>query len=158
MCILLTQFTSVLILLLIQQGSTFFSFYLLTFFRNQRYTLYPPNVFQNYVQLLGINQEDYLVIYSRDSLGGMRYAAAVWELFRIYNHTKVSVLNGGLNAWTAAGYQVISTSNQVAPGTWRAGFDFLKVITFEEMAAIQPNGKCYFNEPDMVNLHNALGS
>ncbi|KAE9554375.1 hypothetical protein FO519_002434 [Halicephalobus sp. NKZ332] len=120
--------------------------------RNQRYTLYPPNVFQNYVQFLGINQEDYLVVYSRDSLGGMRYAAAVWELFRIYNHSRISVLNGGLNAWNALGYEVTSTPAQLPPGLWTAGFDFLKVITFEEMAAIQPNGKCYFNEPDLFNF------
>uniref|UniRef100_A0A914YVT8 Rhodanese domain-containing protein n=1 Tax=Panagrolaimus superbus TaxID=310955 RepID=A0A914YVT8_9BILA len=73
--------------------------------RNQLYTLYPPALFQQYVRMLGINQNDYIVVYSRDTLGGMRYAAAVWELFRIYNHTRISVLNGGLNAWRSAGYE-----------------------------------------------------
>uniref|UniRef100_A0AC35F9V3 Rhodanese domain-containing protein n=1 Tax=Panagrolaimus sp. PS1159 TaxID=55785 RepID=A0AC35F9V3_9BILA len=120
--------------------------------RNQRYTLYPPALFQQYVRMLGINQNDYIIVYSRDTLGGMRYASAVWELFRIYNHTRISVLNGGLNAWRNAGYDLTSNIVNPQPGNWIAGFDPLKVITFEEMTAIQPNGRCYFQETALFNF------
>uniref|UniRef100_A0A914PHK3 Rhodanese domain-containing protein n=1 Tax=Panagrolaimus davidi TaxID=227884 RepID=A0A914PHK3_9BILA len=120
--------------------------------RNQRYTLYPPALFQQYVRMLGINQNDYIIVYSRDTLGGMRYASAVWELFRIYNHTRISVLNGGLNAWRSAGYDLTSNIVNPQPGNWIAGFDPLKVITFEEMTAIQPNGRCYFQETALFNF------
>ena len=121
------------------------------YFRNQRYTLYPPSLFQQYVQSLGINQNDYIIVYSRDTLGGMRYAAAVWEIFRIYNHTRISVLNGGLNAWSAAGYDLASDIVNPRLGNWIANFDPMKVITLEEMVAIQPNGRCYFQESGLVS-------
>ncbi|VDO05978.1 unnamed protein product [Haemonchus placei] len=52
-----------------------------------RFDLYPPEVFERYMRLLGVNNDDH-----------------------VYGHGKVSVLDGGLDAWKKAGYPV---TNQV---------------------------------------------
>uniref|UniRef100_A0AC34QEN6 Rhodanese domain-containing protein n=1 Tax=Panagrolaimus sp. JU765 TaxID=591449 RepID=A0AC34QEN6_9BILA len=43
--------------------------------RFQRYSHYEPDIFENYIQLLGINQTDEIAVYSRGKLGGMLFAA-----------------------------------------------------------------------------------
>ncbi|KHJ91692.1 rhodanese-like protein [Oesophagostomum dentatum] len=73
-----------------------------------RFDLYPPQEFEKYVRLLGINNGDHIVIYSRGPVAGMLWAARAWWTFKVYGHNKVSVLNGGLDAWKKAGKPVTS--------------------------------------------------
>ena len=56
----------------------------LLFVRNERQALYPPERFEQYVQRLGIDAGDRLVIYARGPLGGMLHAARAWFLFRVH--------------------------------------------------------------------------
>lgn len=59
-----------------------------------------PQDFARAVGLLGIAPTDWVVIYD---VHGMMSAPRVWWTFRMFKHPKVSVLDGGLPAWLAAG-------------------------------------------------------
>lgn len=52
---------------------------------------------------LGLNNSDHIVTYDDPSTGMGFYAAHLWWLLRYLGHDNVSVLDGGLPAWLAAG-------------------------------------------------------
>ena len=54
---------------------------------------------------LGIGDDTHVVVY--DNVGNA-WATRVWWLLRYFGHDKVSVLDGGLGAWKAAGLPVAS--------------------------------------------------
>ena len=64
-------------------------------------------VFATHIEALGISNDDHVIAYDTTGVGS---AARVWWMFRLFGHTSVSVLNGGLPAWTLAGGPV---ENQV---------------------------------------------
>lgn len=68
-----------------------------------RYSFTAPTLaqLQAAARAVGISDDSHVVIY--DSLGGA-YAARLWYLLRGHGLAKVQVLNGGLQAWTAAGH------------------------------------------------------
>ncbi len=66
-----------------------------------------PGQFAAAVGLMGISQNDHVVIYDRQ---GLFSAARVWWTFKLMGHEKVQVLRGGLPAWKAAGF---TTTHQV---------------------------------------------
>ncbi len=53
---------------------------------------------------LGISNNHLVVIY--DQTGIAMAAARAWWMFRVFGHTNVCVLDGGLPAWQAAGFEV----------------------------------------------------
>ncbi len=56
--------------------------------------------FSDQVSSLGISSDDHIIIYvQRDSFS----AARVWWMFRAFGHEKVSLLDGGIQAWIDAG-------------------------------------------------------
>ena len=57
-------------------------------------------VFATHIEALGISNDDHVIAYDTTGVGS---AARVWWMFRLFGHTSVSVLNGGLPAWTLAG-------------------------------------------------------
>lgn len=75
-------------------------------FRNTQAAL--PNTapeavaFQTETQRLGINSDSTVVIYDHH---GVYSAPRAWWLFLTMGHDQVAVLNGGLPAWLAAGYE-----------------------------------------------------
>jgi thiosulfate/3-mercaptopyruvate sulfurtransferase len=67
---------------------------------NLPHMLPSADLFARYVSELGISNTDHVVVYTTvDSFS----AARVWWMFRVFGHNRVSVLNGGLKAWKAAG-------------------------------------------------------
>ena len=67
----------------------------------------PEQVFATHIGTLGISNDDHVIAYDTTGVGS---AARVWWMFRLFGHTSVSVLNGGLPAWTLGGGPV---ENQV---------------------------------------------
>jgi thiosulfate/3-mercaptopyruvate sulfurtransferase len=66
-----------------------------------------PNeaVFEAAVSSMGISNDDHVVVYVKPNcFSGPR----VWWMFKTFGHDKVSVLDGGLNAWKAAGGDVVT--------------------------------------------------
>ena len=104
----------------------------------------------------------------------MLHSARVWELFRvsckdclpptsndsihlfillqIYGHEKVSVVNGGLDAWRRAQLPTEDAAVEVKPGNWKAKLNKQLVDTFEELVANQPDGYCVMTRLIWVRL------
>ncbi|MCB2100067.1 MAG: 3-mercaptopyruvate sulfurtransferase [Rhodobacterales bacterium] len=72
-----------------------------------------PEKFSSKVRKLGLGDGNRIVVY--DTAGGFMAAARVWWMFRVYGHTDVSMLNGGLQAWTKAGHRVDDMKTLVHP-------------------------------------------
>ncbi|KAF9577050.1 hypothetical protein BGW38_007996 [Lunasporangiospora selenospora] len=71
--------------------------------------------FAQQVGELGISKDDHIVVY--DSVGLMTAPRVYW-MFKAFGHDKVSVLNGGLKAWKAAGYPIESGEAVIQPKTY----------------------------------------
>ena len=57
------------------------------------------NSFSSKVGKLGLSNHDRIIVY--DNSGGFMAACRVWWMFRVFGHTNVAVLNGGLPKWNA---------------------------------------------------------
>lgn len=64
------------------------------------HTLLTPEIFQQKMQALGINNDSIVVVY--DSIG-IYSAPRAWWNFELMGHPQTFILDGGLPAWTAAG-------------------------------------------------------
>ena len=71
--------------------------------RGGRHPLPDPKVLASRLSGLGIGNEHSLIAYDDPSTGQGFYAAHVWWLLRYLGHDRVTVLDGGLWAWLAAG-------------------------------------------------------
>jgi thiosulfate/3-mercaptopyruvate sulfurtransferase len=71
-------------------------------------------VFTQCVQALGIGANSRVVVYDGK---GLFSAARAWWMFRVFGHDRVQILEGGLPAWIAAGYDTEQGELSVAkPG------------------------------------------
>lgn len=77
------------------------------------YTLPGTAQIETLLSGLGISTDDHIVLYSSTHL---MVATRAWYVLRALGHQRVSILNGGLGAWTAASYPVESSADaQHAP-------------------------------------------
>ena len=77
-------------------------------------------VFTDAVSALGVRSDDHVVIYDSS---GVFSAPRAWWMFRVFGHSQVSVLNGGINAWRQAGGTVhAGIADGVPRGDFRALF------------------------------------
>jgi len=60
-----------------------------------------PEMFSSRVRDLGVGDGHRIVVY--DHVGGACAAARVWWMFRVFGHTEISVLDGGLPKWQDEG-------------------------------------------------------
>jgi thiosulfate/3-mercaptopyruvate sulfurtransferase len=66
---------------------------------------------------LGIGDGTHVVAYAQDT---PMWATRLWWLLRYFGHDEVSVLDGGLAAWTAAGEPVEAGESTYPPGSFTA--------------------------------------
>ena len=78
-----------------------------------RHPLPAPEQFQESARRWGINDGDAVVAY--DDSGNMA-AARLWWMLRNAGFRSVHLLDGGLAAWRAAGYELAAGTEQSAPG------------------------------------------
>ncbi|MBD1552594.1 sulfurtransferase [Pseudomonas typographi] len=71
--------------------------------------------FTHAAQAVGVRAGQRVVVYDRAN--GI-WAARLWWLFQAYGHTAVQVLDGGLDAWCAAGLPLEQGEESAAPGDW----------------------------------------
>lgn len=64
------------------------------------HTVPSPADFAVHVRALGLKNEDHIVMYDDSDV---KSAARGWWMMRLFGHEKVSILDGGLNAWKAVG-------------------------------------------------------
>lgn len=48
------------------------------------YAMYPPEIFQKYACLLGINRSEHIVLYGRDYIAGMMFPCRISWLFKVW--------------------------------------------------------------------------
>ncbi|KAH9509248.1 Acyl-CoA:lysophosphatidylglycerol acyltransferase 1 [Bulinus truncatus] len=77
------------------------------------------NVFQDYVENLGISNFTHVVAYDRFNT---RPSFRTWFLFRLFGHEKISVLNGGLRQWIMNGFHVTTEEPSVEKGEFKVNF------------------------------------
>jgi thiosulfate/3-mercaptopyruvate sulfurtransferase len=71
---------------------------------------------------LGLNDADDLIVY--DGSGANLSAARVWWTFRVFGHSRVAVLDGGLGKWRAEGRPVEQGQVTLPPGQFSARLDW----------------------------------
>lgn len=64
------------------------------------FTLPGADRFQEAARRLGIGPQSSVIVYDTTTLA---FAARLWWLFRYFGHDQIAVLDGGLQAWVAAG-------------------------------------------------------
>jgi thiosulfate/3-mercaptopyruvate sulfurtransferase len=86
--------------------------------KNGRHPLPDRTTLVNTLAAHGLSEGQQVVAY--DAQGGS-YAARLWWLLRWLGHDSVAVLDGGLQAWEAAGYALTKDVPQVAKGNFKCG-------------------------------------
>ena len=91
-----------------------------------------PEAFAGAVGALGISNDDHVVVYDG---AGLLSAPRAWWTFRVFGHDRVSVLNGGLPRWRAAGRPVEAGPPAPVRSTYVARFRPELVTTLTQMQA-----------------------
>ncbi len=84
---------------------------------NGRHPLPNARKLIDHLASIGIKSHQQIVAYDRTS--GM-YAARLWWLLRWLGHAEVAVLDGGLQAWQAAGFALSTEVPRYTPGNFEA--------------------------------------
>jgi len=100
---------------------------------NGRHPLPTPEVFAQTLATMGVNEKTRIVAY--DNTGG-QYAARFWWMARWVGHANVQVLDGGLNAWTKAGF-ALTTDVPAARslGDFKRTSSLTKSVSMQEIRA-----------------------
>lgn len=86
-----------------------------------RHPLPHREVFASWLQSVGINQDTQVVVYDRN---GMNYCGRLWWMLKWCGHDAVAVLDGGLQAWVAAGGAVAAGQDTGPSNATRAAGNF----------------------------------
>jgi thiosulfate/3-mercaptopyruvate sulfurtransferase len=86
-----------------------------------RHPLPQREVFAAWLQSLGVNHDTQVVVYDRN---GMNYCGRLWWMLKWCGHDAVAVLDGGLQAWVAAGGSVTSGEASAAAKATHAKGNF----------------------------------
>jgi thiosulfate/3-mercaptopyruvate sulfurtransferase len=81
------------------------------------FTLPPAELFAAAAGRLGIGPDSHVVVYAQES---PMWATRLWWLLRFFGHDAVSVLDGGLPAWKAAGKPTDVSEHVYPPTTFAA--------------------------------------
>jgi len=81
-----------------------------------RHPLPKPEVFAAWLRSMGVNDSTQVVVYDRN---GVNYCGRMWWMLKWCGHAAVAVLDGGLQAWNAAGGSV--ETGKTMPITFKTG-------------------------------------
>lgn len=104
-----------------------------------RHPLPDTNSIHNTLEGWGISDDSRVVVY--DEANGSLAVRLWWMLRHWLNHPYVSVLDGGLNAWTAAGYETSSLGLTPLPGRYTRMPDDRTVVTTQDIVSKIRNGE-----------------
>ncbi|XP_029997783.1 3-mercaptopyruvate sulfurtransferase-like [Sphaeramia orbicularis] len=88
--------------------------------------------FSEYVGELGIGNDTHVVVYDTSSFGSYS-APRVWWMFRVFGHSLVSVLDGGMKNWKAEGQAVTSEYSKPDRTQFKATFNQSWVKSYEDI-------------------------
>ncbi|XP_030638436.1 3-mercaptopyruvate sulfurtransferase-like [Chanos chanos] len=93
----------------------------------------PLRAFKEYVGNLGIGNDTHVVVYDASEFGAFS-APRVWWMFRIFGHSSVSVLNGGLKNWISEGHLITDKYSKPEPTDYKnATINRSWVKTYEDI-------------------------
>jgi thiosulfate/3-mercaptopyruvate sulfurtransferase len=98
-----------------------------------RHPLPTPQEFARRLGQLGVGSEDFVVAY--DDMGGTIAARLWWMLDNLGHRGGVAILDGGIQAWQAAGYELSTDTRRLSPATLELGADWQGVIQRDDLAA-----------------------
>ena len=107
---------------------------------NLPHMLPSPKEFAQAAGKLGIGNDTLVVVYDSNFFMA---SARVWWTFRIFGHTQVAVLDGGLARWLQQGRSVDAESVQAQPKSFTASFRPELVRTIEQVKVLlgQPDAQ-----------------
>uniref|UniRef100_A0A8C5KXD6 Sulfurtransferase n=1 Tax=Jaculus jaculus TaxID=51337 RepID=A0A8C5KXD6_JACJA len=88
--------------------------------------------FAQYAGSLGVSAATHVVVYD-GSDQGLYSAPRVWWMFRVFGHSTVSLLDGGLRHWLREKLPISSGHSHPEPAQFRAQLDPSFIKTFEDM-------------------------
>ena|SRR5580692_474286 len=91
-----------------------------------RHPLPDPQRLADFLGAAGVDANSHVVAYDQDK---SMFAARLWWLLRWLGHARVSVLNGGLAAWQAAGLPLETTAAPRAPRRFIARRALAQAVT-----------------------------
>uniref|UniRef100_A0A914W5E9 Rhodanese domain-containing protein n=1 Tax=Plectus sambesii TaxID=2011161 RepID=A0A914W5E9_9BILA len=103
-----------------------------------------PLVFQSYVRELGIDKDCHVIFYDRgdDEAFSIKWATFGYWLFRVFGHSKVSIMQGGLRQWRKlqqanAEYEIESGTSPAPAGSgnFEAQWSSQYIVTFPDIVA-----------------------
>ncbi|HEY1058622.1 MAG TPA: sulfurtransferase [Limnobacter sp.] len=101
-----------------------------------RHPLPSPEAFEELMCKHGVGPDTHIVAYDH---GDHAMAARLWWLARYFGHSKVQVLNGGVNSWQTQGLSLTEqgTALPAAPGLFEANVQPHMRIQFDELRGQQ---------------------
>jgi thiosulfate/3-mercaptopyruvate sulfurtransferase len=97
----------------------------------------PADIFAAKMQALGIADSDHVVAYDQP---GSYAASRVWWTFRAFGHGEVSVLDGGLAKWLAAGLPVTDQPARQRQASFTARFELSLVRSAADVLSALGDG------------------
>lgn len=91
-----------------------------------------PSLFSRYVGGLGIGNDTHVVVYDTSDFGSYS-APRVWWMFRLFGHSLVSVLDGGMKNWLVDGYPVTSEYSKPEYRDFKATVNQSWVKSYEDV-------------------------
>ncbi|XP_069557508.1 3-mercaptopyruvate sulfurtransferase [Brachyistius frenatus] len=88
--------------------------------------------FSEYVGGLGIGNNTHVVVYDTSDFGSFS-APRVWWMFRLFGHSLVSVLDGGMKNWLAEGYPVTAEHSKPERRKFEATLNQSWVKSYEDV-------------------------
>ena len=97
--------------------------------------------FEKMAQSWGVNKDATIVIVPTGlNTGDVNEAARLYWQFKYYGHQNMSLLDGGMAAWLAAGYPAATDTPKVTAGNWTAGAEDKSILaTYEDIKAASKN-------------------
>ena len=89
--------------------------------------------FARAVGALGVGEGDRVVVYDGE---GVLSAPRAWWMFRVFGHERVWVLDGGMPAWIAGGYQLEAGEAAPKPRMFSRRFDSSLVAGLEDVRSV----------------------
>ncbi|XP_029014589.1 3-mercaptopyruvate sulfurtransferase [Betta splendens] len=90
------------------------------------------SAFSTYVGDLGIGDDAHVVVYDASDFGSFT-APRVWWMFRVFGHSAVSVLDGGLKNWLDEGFPVTAEFSRPERADFHATLNRACVKSYEDV-------------------------
>ncbi|GMR59403.1 hypothetical protein PMAYCL1PPCAC_29598, partial [Pristionchus mayeri] len=121
-----------------------------------RFNYYPADIFEQYIQLLGVHKDEHIIVYGRGPQGGMLFAGKIAWILKSYGQDKLSLLDGGIEYWSKNKFELCNQPVQLPKGNWSAVdriSDFN--ITFDELEEKDADGKEFIEKIDQTRFLDA---